>query len=37
MVSICSINFLSSCTAGLEDDEEDAAPILGIAAVNCAC
>ena len=36
MVSTCSISFFSSCTAGLEVDEDDAAPTLGIAAVNSA-
>ena len=37
MVSTCSISFLNSCTAGLEDDDDDAAPTFGIAAVNSAC
>lgn len=37
MVSTCSINFLSSWTAGLEADDDEAAPTLGIAAVNSAC
>ena len=37
MVSTCSIRFLSSWTAGLDADDDDAAPTLGIAADNSAC
>lgn len=37
IVSTCSISFLSSCTAGLEAEEDDEAPTLGMAAANCAC
>lgn len=37
IVSTCSISFLSSCTAGLEAEDDEAAPTLGMAAVNSAC